>query len=189
MPRGFVRKGTLTSDTLLKIAKVGGMVLIAGTSPYFLHRLAREFFKDTPEDRRARARKVRELEQRKLINFTHLKGGEMRVELSQRGKKLVRQYDLEAMQIKKPPRWDGMWRIILYDIPTHHRKASDAFRRKLRSLGLFQLQKSVWVSAYECLTELEFLCTIFDISFDDHVYYFHSQEIPCAQEIKKFFSL
>lgn len=189
MGKGFSRAANLTKETLLTIAKVG-FVVIAASSPYFLHTVARQFFKDqTRKAIRARAKKLRELKRRKLVSYRQLSGGEIRIELSQNGKKLVRQYNLDTMQIKKPARWDGKWRIIIYDIPQYKRKASNAFREKLRDLDLLKLQKSVWISAYECLPELEFLCSVFEIDMDDCVHYFHSTEVPQEDEARKHFDL
>lgn len=188
MGKGFSKAANLTKETLLMIAKVG-LIAIAASSPYFLHTIARQFFKDqTKKAIRARAKKLYELQKYKLINYRQLPSGEVRIELSKNGQKLIRQYNLDTMQIKKPAKWDGRWRIIIYDIPQYKRKASNAFREKLRSLGLFKLQKSVWISAYECLAELEFLCSVFDIDIDEHVHYFHTQEIPLEKEIRKHFS-
>lgn len=189
MPKGFLRAANLTKDTLLTIAKAGA-IIIAASSPYFLSNIAEEFFNEAlPKLIKARARKLRELKKRKLISFKQLSKGEVRIELSKDGQRLLRQYNLDSMQIKKPDKWDGKWRIIIYDIPQYQRRASNAFNQKLRDLGLFKLQKSVWVSAYDCMPELEFLCTIFDIDIDNCVHYFHSREIPIESELRKHFGL
>jgi DNA-binding transcriptional regulator PaaX len=190
MARGFVRKNNLTKETLLKIAAIGALTLAVSTSPYFLHRLVNAYFKDkTGKARRARAKKLREMEKHKLINFKELGNGTVRIELSHKGKNLVRQYNLENMKLQKPKHWDGQWRIVIYDIPTHQKRASNAFRQKLRQLGLFPIQRSVWVSPYECLSEIEFLATVFDIDIDRCVCYFLAKNIPREKEIKEFFSL
>lgn len=188
MPRGFIKRNNLTKETLLLLAAMGILTIATGTSPYFLHKLAKEYFKDRIHRMiRARARKLRELEKRKLISFKELGSGMVRIELTYQGKNLVRLYDLEKMKLQKPKKWDGQWRIIIYDIPTFHRKASNAFRLKLKQLGLFALQKSVWVSPYECLPEIEFLATVFDINIDRHIYYFLAKNVPREKEIKEFF--
>ena len=41
------------------------------------------------------------------------------------------------------------------------RKASNAFRRKIKGLGLYRLQKSIWVSPYDCISELN-SCSYFE---------------------------
>lgn len=187
MPRGLVRKRGLTRDTLLLIASLGALT-IAATSPYFLHKIARQYFKERSRERiRARARKLRELEKRKLIRFKELGNGTVRIELTHQGKILVRQYNLEDIKLTKPARWDGQWRILIYDIPADQRRASNAFREKLKQLGLFPLQRSVWVSPYECLPEIEFLASVFEIDIDRCIYYFLAKNIPREEEVRKFF--
>jgi len=190
MAKSFSKKYGLTRDTLLKIAAAGGFIIAAGSSPYFLHAIARQFFKETVKKTiRARAKKLREMEKRKLISFQELGGGKVRIKLAHHGKTLVRLYNLEDMKLKIPKKWDASWRIIMYDIPSSKRKASDAFREKLTQLGLYKLQKSVWVSPYECLSEIEFLCAVFEINIDNCVLYFKTKEIPKEAEIKKNFEL
>ncbi len=190
MPKGFSLKNNLSKDTLLKIG-VGGLVVAAAiTSPYFLSRVAKRLFKDQIKKAvRARARKLRELEKRHLISFKELSDGSIKIELSSKGKALVRQYKLDEMALKKPKIWDKKWRLIIYDIPNSHKKARDAFRLKIKNLGLYQLQKSVWVSPYDCLPEIEFLCSVFDIDMDRFVHYFTTLEIPKEKQIKKIFDL
>lgn len=187
------KSNNLTKDTLVKLAKIAGtgaLILVAVSSPYFLHRIAKEFFEDRLEKAiRARARKLKELKRRKLISFEQKSNGELKIVLSKEGKEKVLEYNLDDLEVKKPTKWDKRWRIIIYDIPQYQRKASDALREKLKSLGLFQLQKSVWISPYECLSELEFVCTVFEINMDEWVHYFYADEIPKEEEARKFFDL
>ena len=190
MPRGFLRKENFTKETLLRIAALGVLTVVAGSSPYFLHSAVRSYFREKEKkSARARAKKLREMEKRKLISFTELGGGTVRIELTHKGKQLVRQYDLEKIAIKKPVKWDGRWRIVIYDIPTSQKQASNAFREKIRQLGLFPLQRSVWVSAYECIAEIEFLATVFNIDFSNCICYLTTKQVPKEREIKNFFSL
>jgi hypothetical protein len=190
MARGIILKNNFTKETLLKIAGFGAFMIMASFSPQFASQIVYQYFKDKSRElARKRARKIKELQKRKLIEFRELSNGKIRVVLSHRGKLLVRQYKLGELAIKRPPKWDRYWRIIIYDIPHAKRKASNAFREKLRSLGLYQLQKSVWVSPCECLPEIEFLCSVFDIDMDRYVFYFKTKEIPLEGLIKKFFEL
>lgn len=177
-------------DTILKIAAGGAFILVAATSPYFLTRFAQNYFKE--KNRKAayaRARRLKELEKKKIISFKELGNGKIRVELTHKGKLLAREYNLENMKINKPKTWDKKWRIIMYDIPDYNKKARDAFRFKIKQLGLYPIQKSVWVSPYDCMPEIEFLCAVFDIDPNSHVYQFTTAEIPKEREIKKWFNL
>jgi len=189
MARGFIKRNNLTKDTLLAIGLLGAAVAIGGVSPHFVYKIARSYFKDKAKEIIwARSRKLKELNRRKLINFKELGGGRVRLELTHKGKTLVRQYNLDQIKIQAPKRWDRKWRILMYDIPTHQKRASNAFREKLKDLGLFQLQRSVWVSPYECLAEIEFLATVFEIDMDRHICYFKTSEVSKEKEIKEFFN-
>ena len=67
------------------------------------------------------------------------------------------------MKIEKPKIWDGKWRIVIFDIPKHKKRARDALREKLKELGFYPFQKSVWVFPYPCEKEIQFLVELFDI--------------------------
>lgn len=190
VPRGIVKKDNLVKETLLALAVAGGVIILASLSPNFFSYVARDYFKE--KDKRlikARARRLRELQKRKLVIFKEVGGGKVRIELTKNGKLLVREYNLEDMKLKIPQKWDGRWRLITYDIPVRQRKASNAFREKIRQMGLFQLQRSIWVSPYECLEELEFLTSVFEIDMDNCILYFSTKDIPREMELKKYFDL
>ncbi len=178
----------LTKNTLIRLALGKIFMVAATTSPYFLHTLVKQYFNDkTLKASRARAKKLRELEKRNLIKFQQTDNGTIHLELTHQGRHIVRLYNLETMKLKKPKEWDGKWRILIYDIPKIQKGASNAFRTKIRQLGLFPLQKSVWVSPYECLPEIEFLAVVFNINFEKCISYFRTAEIPKTAQIKEFF--
>lgn len=47
--------------------------------------------------------------------------------------------------VQKRP-WDGLWRIVIFDIPEQKRVVRNLFRRNLKKWGFRSIQKSVWVS-------------------------------------------
>lgn len=53
-----------------------------------------------------------------------------------------------ALTIPQPKKWDGKWRLVMFDIPADKRKRRDAFRVRLRELGLALYQNSVWIYPY-----------------------------------------
>lgn len=42
-------------------------------------------------------------------------------------------------------KWDGKWRLVIFDIPEDKRGIRDLLRRKLKDWGFRSFQKSVWV--------------------------------------------
>ncbi len=47
-------------------------------------------------------------------------------------------------------KWDGKWRIVIWDIPEKRRKARDLLRHQLKMLGFKKLQNSIWASKKDC---------------------------------------
>ena len=56
---------------------------------------------------------------------------------------MVESFDFDNFEFEKPKRWDGKWRILIFDIREKVRRRRDEFVDLLR-LG-FKLQNSVWV--------------------------------------------
>lgn len=42
--------------------------------------------------------------------------------------------------------WDGVWRLVIFDIPEKHRLVRGTLRRRLKEWGFAPWQKSVWAS-------------------------------------------
>ncbi len=55
---------------------------------------------------------------------------------------------LQKTQINKKQKWDGKWRLIIFDIPEGSRKLRNLLRRLLKQAGFKKLQASVFVSPY-----------------------------------------
>lgn len=55
---------------------------------------------------------------------------------------------------KKDERWDGKWRVVIFDIPEENRRVREALRETLKLMEFYPLQKSVWVSKNDYVKEL-----------------------------------
>ena len=65
--------------------------------------------------------------------------------------------------IKRPKKWDKLWRVIIFDIPVEKNEARTALRRKLQEIGFYQIQKSVFVYPYPCEKEIMFIGKFFGV--------------------------
>ncbi len=79
------------------------------------------------------------------------------------GRNLTKKLLLETLDITSPTRWNKKWRVVIFDVPEKFKKARYALWNQLKSLGFYQLQKSVWVHPFPCEREIKFLCDIFNI--------------------------
>ncbi len=106
---------------------------------------------------------IKRMEKQKLISWSE-KDGELALTLMGKGKQKILKYNIDELGIKKPKKWDKKWRVIIFDIPEKERAARDIFRRKLKEMSFYQLQKSVFVSKYECNYEISFLSNSLEIA-------------------------
>lgn len=154
-------------NTIIKLLIVG----VALSSPYGSRRVvsmvAREISRKFDELSRITEEDIRnslhQLRRRKFIAIKVSKNGRVRVELTRKGKKRFLALKIENIEIKKPKRWDGKWRIVVFDIPERYKTARDALRQKLKQLGFFRIQKSIWVYPFPCKDEIDFICEFFGV--------------------------
>lgn len=75
---------------------------------------------------------------------TMKRGDKLFIKLTKKGRlDALMQKILKSDLAKK--KWDGKWRLILWDIPESSRIQRDRLRRFCKALGFYQLQKSVFI--------------------------------------------
>ena len=91
------------------------------------------------------------------------------------------------MQIKKPVKWDNIWRIVIFDIPEQNKKAREAFRSHLKRLNFYSLQKSVFVHPYNCKEEIDFLKH--DLGIANFITYLEARHIDNQNLLRNHFQV
>lgn len=109
-------------------------------------------------------RAVVALENFGVIRSERNKNGTMNIVLTEKGKKIARQYSLDSLRINKPLRWDKKWRIVIFDIPEQKRKLRDIFRKHLKHLGFHELQHSAWIHPHNCVGEIQYLIDFYNVA-------------------------
>jgi len=121
------------------------------------------------------------------INFG-FSNHQLYISLTSEGRKKAGRFQIDFLEIKKPVKWDGKWRVVIFDIPDKYRVKREAFRGKLRELGFYRLQKSVWVHPYNCRDEIELLRNFFGLDKKE-LCVIIADAIENSDFIKKGFSL
>ncbi len=86
----------------------------------------------------------------------------------------------------KSKKWDGYWRVVIFDIPETIRQLRDAFREKLHEWPFYKLQNSVFVCPYECRQEIRQVCKI--LRLEKYVLVLKSRELGYAEtKLRKYF--
>ncbi|OHA60815.1 MAG: CRISPR-associated endonuclease Cas2 [Candidatus Vogelbacteria bacterium RIFOXYD1_FULL_51_18] len=106
---------------------------------------------------------IREFKEHRLIDYRESEDGTISLVLTERGRERTLSFQLDTMEIPHPVRWDGLWRIVFFDIPEKFRERRDAFRNFLKQLGFIEIQKSVWVHPYPCKDQIDFAIEVFEV--------------------------
>ncbi len=130
---------------------------------------------------------ISQLGKRKYVETEYLNDGRVRVKITEAGLTKALTYELENMRLNIPKKWDRKWRVIIFDIPKKYNRVRDLFRMRLKQLGLFKLQDSVYVSPYPCFDEVEFLRELYGVSFT--VEYLLVEKLENDQYLRDHFEL
>jgi hypothetical protein len=179
-------KSEIIKDVLKFLATVGALC-IAGTSPRFVPNLIKGYLRWRKYPKKRVSDTFYKLRKRGLIRFEN-RGGQIYIYLTEKGRKLAGLLQIDELKIKKPKKWDKKWRILIFDISQLKKIYREALRGKLKELGFYQLQKSVWIHPYDCRAEVEILKEFFGLS-DKELRLIEATNIGNDKEIKRFFKL
>jgi hypothetical protein len=132
-------------------------------------------------------RAIKRLYDSKLVETKEDKNGNTILVLSEEGKKRVLIYNPKILKLKKQEKWDGYWRIIIFDIPEELKQARDTLSKKLKEIGMYPLQKSVYVYPFECKDELEFIIEYYGLR--PYTRFGLLKEIDNELHLRKIFNL
>ncbi len=105
---------------------------------------------------------VKRLNQKGLIELIE-KNGKLYIEITRDGKKLIRDFDYDNIKLSNDKKWDKKWRMVIFDIPEKKNKERRALSVKLKELGFYPLQESVFIYPHDCQDEINFVCGFLDI--------------------------
>ena len=126
------------------------------------------------------------LKRTKMVKMYYKDGKEM-IEITEKGKKRLLKYEFDEMKIKKPKKWDGLWRVVIFDIPEPKKYARNALSRKLKEVGFYPLQKSTFIFPYKCFEEVQFIRKYFDV--EKYVSFLVAKEMEGSSILKKHFKI
>ena len=179
--RNNYSKGELAKE-ILKALAVGG-ILAASLALPNLPQVLKFLGVVGAKDRYRAKRTIYNLKEKRLVNFRE----NGLIEITEKGKKRILQYDIENMNINLPSKWDGYWRIVIFDIPEKFKKARNALSGKIKDLGFFPLQKSVFVYPFECRNEIDFVSEFFNVG--RFVHYIVAKKLDSENFLKQHFGL
>ncbi|MDP3954761.1 MAG: hypothetical protein Q8Q15_00160 [bacterium] len=106
-------------------------------------------------------RNLKRLYDQKLVEIVAKNGQEI-IKLTQKGRTKYLKFKLQDISLKSK-NWDGKWRLVIYDINKLKKRNQENFRRTLKQMNFWPLQKSVYLTPYECQEEIEYLREYFGL--------------------------
>ena len=137
-------------QTVLGVIGVAGILSVAMVAPNVFqvlpHIMGKQRYKLAFQTQTAIGRLV----VKGHIRFVR-KDGKRHVEITEAGRRALALEEAKAAKLASTKRrWDKRYRMVIFDIPERRRGVRERLRRLMRECGFLPIQKSVWLSPYDC---------------------------------------
>ncbi|MFA6097898.1 MAG: hypothetical protein WC788_09845 [Candidatus Paceibacterota bacterium] len=186
-------KAIKSTRIILKCMLLGGGIVLASTSPYFVQKAlprilrAANFEWRKYQNKRKFYNSFYYLKNSGMINMDY-RGKQLYISLTEEGRAKAKKYRIDDLRIEKPKKWDKKWRIMIFDVKNEQRMKREALRGKIKQLGLFQIQKSVWVYPYDFEKEAGILREFFNFNSEE-MQLITASKIENDELVRKHFDL
>ncbi len=172
-------------DILVRSLYVAGAIGLAVTVPNAVQllRYVEKYIGDAPRLDRRISQATTRLVAKDLLVRT--RGGGLK--LTEKGRRLAEALEVIERARSKPLRWDGKWRIVIFDIWERRRSVRDRLRIILEKNGFKKIQNSVWVYPYNCEELFAFVRA--NLSLGKGILYIIAEEIEHDGGLRKHFGL
>lgn len=180
------RKGYIQQAILATIA-LSGVVLVAAIAPNAPAALTK-----LPSIKRAQLRAryrtaLGRLAALGCVTFEK-RDGKSYARITEDGsKRLAFELEKNKLDLSKKRRWNGRWRVVIFDVPERRRKTRDRLRILMQQLGFVHLQDSVWVFPYDCEDFITLLKA--ELKIGTAVLYMVVEEIENDTHLREHFGL
>lgn len=182
-----IRRLQTFQQGLLAAVAISSVVLIAATIPNAaqLLRYMPGYRKGARFNYQARTALGR-LKAKGLITFEE-RDGKRYARVTEAGEQVLALESMRKGSVKKPKRWDGRWRVVLFDIPERRRGVRDRLRIFMQEYGFVRLQDSAWIYPYDCEDLIALVKANFRIGTD--VLYMIVEQLERDKHLREHFGL
>lgn len=148
------------AEIILSLILVTGVMAVAVAMPNAVQ-LFKYFKPRNTYERNRIKRSVVRLEKRGLIQ--KMNTADDGFVLTAKGEEKALRHKLESMKIARPKKWDGKWRLVMFDVPEGKVQARRSINLALKKLGCIHYQKSVFITPFPCKEEIDFVGKCFNV--------------------------
>lgn len=164
----------------VKAAALVGVAIAAPNVPAALYKLGIIRFDKQDSSTVSRTR-------RQLIRSGYIGEQNGFLRITAKGQTMLRKLEMSETLKRRPRRWDGRWRMLIFDVPEYRKGIREKIRRSLDHIGFVRVQDSVWIYPYDCEDFIVLLKADFKIGKD--VLYMIVDELEGDRWLKKHFDL
>lgn len=113
--------------------------------------------------------------------------GKKYLQVTLKGRKALAFEQAKVALKNQKKKWDGRWRMVVFDIPERRRLIRNRLRTIMLEIGFIRLQDSVWVYPYDCEDFVALLKAELKIGKD--VLYAIADTIEHDKDIRKHFHI
>ena len=166
---------------------IGGAIVLAATSPYFIQNLVFGYKQWNKYPKRKLSTTFDQLRRTGVVSI-ETKNKQIYISLTPEGRRKAGIFQIDKLHIVRPKQWDGKWRLITFDIHEKKKFIREALRGKLKQLGFYLFQKSIWIHPYRCDAEIDLLKEFFGLT-DKEVQLIVAEYIGKDESWKQLFKL
>ncbi|MBI3632581.1 MAG: hypothetical protein HY225_03975 [Candidatus Vogelbacteria bacterium] len=184
---GRVERG-MVGKIILSCLAVGGLLTMAALAPNAIQALSIfGFGKRNYNSNRYLKTVVGKLHKRGLVSFVR-DGDNKYIVLTTKGERALAEYQARNFKLdRSKEKWDGKWRVVIFDIKEESRMERNLLRNSLINIGFVKVQNSVWVFPYDCEEFIFLLKT--DFEFGRDVLFLVVEKLENDKWLKKDFGL
>lgn len=175
-----------TQQVLLYLL-AAGILTLAGGGPAVGWKVTKKIFGTNKRSKKKRTDTFQYLRRSGLIEWRR-EGHDIVIALTEEGRKRAGKYQIDELALERPRKWDNRWRIVVFDIPNSSTLVRNVFRRKLKELGFYALQKSIWVYPHKCEEEIALLRDFLGAD-PSQIRFIEAGKIERDKVLRKYFSL
>ena len=173
---------------ILGIVGIAGIISLAILAPNAMRIL--KFVDPSKWEKKSQKYRVNDVVKRLckegLVAIEHKNHENPQICLTPKGTKRFQQFQVKIGSNKRE-KWDGKWRVLLFDVLEKRRKIRNQLRNELTHIGFRRLQDSVWVYPYEC-EDLIALLKI-ELTLGRDVLYFVTEQMEGDGHLRSLFDL